>query len=256
MGHGPRPRVRSPRVRALAGLLGGLALLFGGCGDTPRTIESTVRYEPPLEHRIVVETVVDLPFDAAWDELIRRLSESSFRVAALEKASRFVLVEVHRSSDLAAKANRPSRFVDCGRTTRTFAEGAETERFEYAVADSSAHRESDPMDGGYRVSEVERRVDLDARATLYLQPEGERRTRVTVKARYELAIEVAGRATFVAADVEEASAEAVAFGPRTESIRFTTFQPGSDQRSGGLTCRATGVLEHALIALANPAAAI
>jgi hypothetical protein len=215
-----------------------------------------VRYEPPIEHRIVVETVVDLPFDAAWDELIRRLSESSFRVAALEKASRFVLVEVHRSSDLATRTNRPSHFVDCGRTVRTLEDGGETERFEYEVADSSTHRESDATDGGYRVSDVERRVDLDARATLYLQPEGERRTRVTVKVRYEVAIGVSGLATFLSADPDAAAGETVAFGPRTESIRFTTFQPGSDQRSGGLTCRATGALEHALIALANPAAAI
>ena len=43
---------------------------------------------------------------------------------------------------------------------------------------------------------------------------------------------------------------------RVESIRFTTFQPGRDQREGGLTCRATGDFEHALVALANPAAAI
>lgn len=63
------------------------------CGGDDRTIESTVRYELPEEYRIVVETVVDLPFDQAWNVLIRRLSESSFRVSMFEKASRFVALE-------------------------------------------------------------------------------------------------------------------------------------------------------------------
>lgn len=233
-----------------------LSLLLSSCGGDERTIESTVRYEPPMEHRIVVETVVDLPFDAAWNELIRRLSESSFRVSALEKASRFVSVELLRSSDLAASANQPARYVDCGRTVRTFSLGEETEGFEYAVVQSSHHRESSPLEGGYRVSEVDRRIELEARTTLYLQPEGQRRTRFTVKTRYEVKIEVSGSAVFLSDDSDNPPEDAMSFGPRMESIRFTTFQPGRDERRGGLSCRATGALEHALIALANPAAAI
>ena len=31
-------------------------------------------------------------------------------------------VDLHRSSDLAGKANKPSRYVDCGRTVRTYQE--------------------------------------------------------------------------------------------------------------------------------------
>jgi hypothetical protein len=217
-------------------------------------------YEPPAEHSIVVETVVDLPFDAAWSELIRRLSESSFRVSTLEKASRFVRVDLNRSSDGMKAANQPARYIDCGRSVRTYREesGFDTreEQFEYDVAESSEHRESDSVEGGFRVSSVERRVELDASATIYLQPEGNRRTRVTVKSRYRLDIEIAGTAAFVPLDVEEEPEPAEDFGPRVESIRFTTFQPGSDKRRGGLTCRATGDFEHALVALANPAAAI
>ena len=237
-----------------------ISLLLAGCvvacGGDDRTIESTARYELPAEHRIIVETVVDLPFDQAWDDLIRRLSESSFRVSTLEKASRFVAVELLRSSDLAASANRPARYVDCGRTARTFSDGEKSEQFDYAVVQSSHHRESNPLDGGYRVSEVDRRVELEARTTLYLQPEGVRRTRITLKTRYEVKIQVSGIARRVPVDSDEAPGPDEAFGPRVESIRFTTFQPGQDQRRGGLTCRATGELEHALIALANPAAAI
>lgn len=228
------------------------------CAPNEREIASEAVYEPPVERPVVVETVVDLDFETTWNALIRRLSESPYRVAALEKASRFVRVDLARSSDLAAAFNKPARFVDCGRTTRTFrpAEDAAPERFEYVVAESSRYTEAAAVEDGFRVSDVERRVDLDASATIFLQPEGKRRTRVTVKSRYQVEIEISGNATFHPLDADEAPGSARAFGPRTESIRFTTFQPGKDTRQGGLTCRATGDFEHALVALANPAAAI
>ena len=233
-----------------------LLLVSSGCGEAQRNIESSVRYELPMERRVVVETVVDLSFDETWDELIRRLSEGSFQVSTLERASRFVSVELNRSSDLAAQANRPARYVDCGRTLRTFAGGGQDDRFEYDVAQSSEHRESDPVEGGFRVSDVARRVELSAQATLYLQPEGQHRTRVTLNARYKVDIEISGTARVVPLDPDDAPGPARPFGPRVESVRFTTHSPGRDQRQGGLTCRATGDLEHALIALANPAAVI
>lgn len=244
------------RVRIALGLFLGLVHL--ACGPTERSFESVARYDPPGEHRIVVETVVDLPFERAWSELIRRLSESSFRVSTLEKASRFVRVDLDRSTDGVATASQPARFVDCGRTMRSYRAGAgvEPERFEYAVADSSRYVEVDPIGDDFRVSDVERRVSLDASGTIYLQPEGERRTRVTVKSRYRVQIELAGTATEVPRDADLDPGTPRSFGPRVESVRFTTFQPGTDRREGGITCRATGDFEHALIALANPAAAI
>lgn len=247
-----------PSWPALALALG-FAISVAGCGGSERSFTSEVSYEPPMDRSVVVETVIALPFEAAWSELIRRLSESSFRVATLEKASRFVRVDLDRTSDLAAAANKPARYVDCGRTSRTFEEvGSDvgSQLFEYDVTGSSQHRESDSVDGGFRISEVDRRVALDASATIFLQPEGARRTRVTVKSRYQVTIEVSGNVVFHPLDADEPVGSSAEFGPRTESIRFTTFQPGRDKRQGGLICRATGDFEHALVALANPAAAI
>ena len=243
-------------ARGVQGIAGMLMLSLGGCGSDQRMIESTVAYEKPPEHRVVIETVVALPFEATWDGLIRRLSESGFRVATLERASRFVEVQLDLSSDLAATANQPRRYVDCGRTLRTLSVDGREERFDYEVVESSLHRKSDVLENGYRLSEVKRRVDLEAWASIYLQPEGKSRTRVTVNARYRVGIEISGSATSLSLDLERAASAPRFFGPRTESIRFSTLKPGGDARSGGLTCRATGAFEHGLIALANPAAAI
>jgi hypothetical protein len=139
---------------------------------------------------------------------------------------------------------------------RTFSTEEEDERFEYEVVESSRHRVADPVEEGFRVSAVDRRVALDAQASLYLEPEGPERTRVTVNARYQVEFEVAGMATLYALDRDVPPLAPSPFGPRVESIRFTTFKPGQDRRSGGLTCRSTGEFEHSLIAYANPAAAI
>jgi len=257
--HEPFQRTRSPRSswsRAIALTALSIPAWTFGCGAPDRSFESTAHYEPPSAHAVVVETVVDLPFDEAWDALIRRLSAASYEIATLEKASHFLAIDLKRSSDLASPTDRPGRYVDCGRTLRTFSDGDEVERFEYAVADSSRHREVDTVEHGYRVSDVVRQVDLEARVNIYLQPEGERRTRITLNTRYDLDIEVSGDAEVFETDPSRPAGPTISFGPRRESIRFTTFQPGHDSRSGGLVCRATGELEHALIALANPAAAI
>jgi hypothetical protein len=77
-----------------------------------------------------------------------------------------------------------------------------------------------------------------------------------VKARYEVRFEVSGQARMLSRKRSDSAGKPESFGPRVESIRFSTFRPGRDRRSGGLTCLATGNLEHALIAIANPAAAI
>lgn len=248
MGHGFRA------AQGIGVLLSTMGLV--ACGSGERSYESTTTYAPPIEHRVVVETMVDMPFDQAWNDLIRRLSESPYRVATLEKASRLVVVELNRSSDLAESANTPSRYVDCGKTQRRFVSEEKVEIFEYLAAESSHYRESAEEEGAFRISEVDRRVDLNARATLYLQPEGKRRTRVTVNTRYEIEFELSGDAAIAPRSVEDPIGHPQRFGPRRESIRFTTFQPGKDKRSGELTCRATGDFEHALVALANPAAAI
>jgi hypothetical protein len=257
--HEQSRKSRSPgsswsRVIALVALA--IPAWVSGCGDPDRSFESTAHYEPPSEHAVVVETVVDLPFDEAWNELIRRVSAASYEIATLEKASHFLAIDLRRSSDLASPTDRPGRYVDCGRTLRTFTDGEDVERFEYAVADSSRHREVDVVKDGFRVSEVLRQVDLEARVNIYLQPEGEKRTRITLNTRYDIDIEVSGNAEVFPMDSALPGGPTISFGPRRESIRFTTFQPGHDSRSGGLVCRATGELEHALIALANPAAAI
>jgi hypothetical protein len=77
-----------------------------------------------------------------------------------------------------------------------------------------------------------------------------------VTARYKIQFEVSGNATSLPRNHGDAVGAPEPFGPRVEAIRFSTFRAGQDKRRGGLSCRATGDLEHSLIAIANPAAVI
>lgn len=265
----------SASVRARGALIGGpsgllvlAAVGFSlGCGSEDRVVESTARYLPPAEYRMAVEAVVELPFGTSWDGLVSRLSDSPFRVLTLDKASRFLVVELDRSTDASRAANPPGRFVDCGRMQRTLTEDGRTREFAYALADSSRHDEAYAVGEGYEIRDVSRAVDLGARATVYLRPDGETRTRVTVNSRYTLTIETTGTTRRVPRRAADPEGKPRVLEPSRVEVRFMTFTQsglveggkGIDQGRKGIDgdriCRATGELERALLALAQPATA-
>jgi hypothetical protein len=230
-------------------------------------VESTVHYEPPAEYRVVTGTVVESAFDESWDGLVKRLTESSFPILSLDKTSRFLVVGVDRSTDDAPSANSPARYVDCGRLRWSLTEGGRSEQFDHAVAESSRHVEADRGEEAYEIRDVSRAVDLAARATLYLQPEGPERTRVTVNARYTLTLQTTGTTRQVPRKATADEGKPRAVKPLREEIRLTTFKQsaredrGADstddpkpEGDGGPFCRATGEFERALLALTAPPA--
>ncbi len=256
---------------AIGGLLGVSVGLGFGCGSEDRVFESSGRYLPPAEYRVIVETVVEAPFDEVWDGLIERLSASSYRIFTFDKASRFLVVDLDRSTDAARSLNRPNRFADCGRMQRSFiADGRATE-FDYGVAESSRHLEACAEKEAFEVRDVSRALDLSARATLYLQPEGPKRTRVTVNSRYTLTIETGATTRQVPREAAALEGKPRELEPIREEVRFTTFtRTAFEERTAGAEgsrgasstqdttqpradgdrfCRATGELEAALIAL-------
>lgn len=255
-------------VRARGALIGrptGLLVLvwvgFGlACGSEDRVVETTARYSPPAEYRMAVEAVVELPFEAAWDGLVSHLADSPFRILALDEAARFLVVELDRSTEAARAANSPGRHVDCGRMQRTLTLDGRSEGSNYALADPGRHVEAYAEGEDHEIREIERAVDLTARASVYLRPDGEASTRVTVHSRYRLTIETTGTTRRVPRRTAEPEGKPRALEPTRMEVRFTTFTQsglGEDGKpiDGGPVCRATGELERALLALAQPATA-
>ena len=217
-------RIRSAVIRGILGLAIGLGLGLGfGCGSDDRALESTSHYQPPGDHRVVVETVVDAPLAEVWARLIERHPANGLRILTFDAATHFLVVDLDRSTDAARFSNRPDRFVDCGRVRRSFLDDGHVMEFAHGVAESSRHVEAYPGTEDFEVRDVSRVVDLSARATVYLKPEGPKRTRVTVNSRYGLTVETAGTTRQVPRDAAAKEGEPRALSPVREAVRFTTF---------------------------------
>ena len=106
-------------------MIAGGALALVGCA-VPRA--STMHYAPAqFPNRIVNEAVVPESFDVCWSRLIAGLSSEFFVINNVEKASGLITL------DFASEA--PERYIDCGQTTRTYADST----FTYAVAGDSQY---------------------------------------------------------------------------------------------------------------------
>jgi len=204
-----------------------------------------VSYEAPEPQRIAIERVTSSPFDVTWERMLRDLPAASFRILSHDRDSRFLVVELQHSSG-------PSRYVDCGRVSRSITLDGRTEEYEYGLAEPGRHREVEELEDGYQISDVTRTLQLVARATLYLRPDGEQRARVTTQIRYELEVEISGTVTPLPRQAGLPEGEVRPLAPRRHRVHFATFETGALPSDGEAICRATGALEQALLAVADP----
>jgi hypothetical protein len=232
-------------------------LVMTGCGPREREVSTWASYAPPEDHRVQTARAVDAPVDAVWQHLAQRLDAGPFRVLTQDPLSRFMVVELRQgeaggpAAGLDSSHEPPSRFVDCGREAGGFVLEGERETYESALADSHDHRELAPVGVDYSLRAVARRTDLIARATLYMQAEGDR-TRISVNTRYALTVERTVREQSVPRSHHAAIGAEQERTLPVDQIRITSFEeaplPGVD---GGI-CRATGVLESRLLEQATP----
>lgn len=152
---------------------------------------STFRYqEPTTGPRIPNERIVEAPFPQTWDLFVRRLATSFFVINNVEKESR--ILNVSFSSDT------PSRYIECGRSNRTVSWGDQELEFNYEVAESSMYRIANGVwmasefVGLPMIARIDRKTSLDGRINIYIAPEGDERTIVTVNARYHFKVSTSG----------------------------------------------------------------
>ena len=152
-----------------------LAALFlvGGCAT------SSYIYTPPTSLSTPEnEVVLNEPFEVVWDRMVKNLSAEFFIINNIEKVSRLMNISFSASS--------PGRYVDCGRTRRTFTNLQGEQVYEYASADSSRYTMTNAR--GIAFNFV-RTTKLDGRTNIYVAPEGGK-TVVRVNTRYIVNIQV------------------------------------------------------------------
>jgi len=142
------------------------SLLLAGCAT------STTNYTPPAEPKIVNTKFVNKPFEAVWDSLVKELSGDFFVINNIDKNSRLI--------NISFTSQRPSEFVDCGVTSRTFTNARGDQNYTYKTADSSNFVSTNNQ--GHAFS-VRRNSRLEGRTNIYVAPEGSG-TNITVNTKY------------------------------------------------------------------------
>ncbi len=193
-----------------------ILVLLSGCAT------STVSYAPPSENNIQNSKQVNKPFDALWDQLIKKLSSDFFVINNIDKNSRLI--------NLSFTSQRPSDFVDCGVISRTFDNlngkqnyvynGADTVNFALAVPPGAVH--------------VNRTGKLEGRINIYVAPEGDG-TLITVNAKYIVSINA------ISTPFEGGAS-------RHDSLTFDfSTKQGVVDKTNNMSCYARGLIEQKIL---------
>ena len=230
----------NPKCAGVFLLLVGIGALFGCAtpGRSSHTLEQASGYT------LKMEKIVNRPLNQVWDELVKHLSKSSFVINTLEKESRIIQASFY--------SDTPEKFVDCGKTRRTYARGTETQEYIYEIAGSSSYKtaSSTGESGRFPVTSlVHRKTSLDGRMRIQASPD-KAGTIVTVSARYVLTASVTG--SYVVENAYGGQKESGNIPPMTYTCGFNADQPNtcnwaSGQQAGSVTCQSKGVLEARIL---------
>lgn len=199
--------------------LAGVAAMLSGCAS------SSIDYRPPTGKPISNTKEVVEPFDQAWDALVRELSSDFFVINNIDKNSRLI--------NISFSSQRPSEFVDCGMTNRTFDNARGKRNYSYVTADSAEFAVTNPQSIAFNMS---RKTKLDGRVNIYVAPTA-KGTSIAVNTKYALTV----------------SATAVNFdgnpgGSSSNVFDFSTKQGFSDK---DLSCYAKGTLEQRILGMVD-----
>jgi hypothetical protein len=163
-----------------------LAIGLAGCATQGTNSVNYTKHEPKT---ISNEIIVNQPYSQVWDKLVRELSKSFYVINNIDKESRII--------NLSFSTQKPTDYVDCGQTQRTFKQGDKTENFDYNVADSSEYKFATPKQEAPAFSNfviIRRNVSLEGRSNIYLAPleNDNAQTTVAVNTRYMLTLDTTG----------------------------------------------------------------
>lgn len=230
---GPQPNgatVRQPRRLAL---LAGIAA-FGLLGQACVSLDVSASYTPPQEPGRSTSVHLDAPFDATWDKLVRRLSQSFFEVGQVSKDSRLI--------NLVAREDQVDGMIDCG--TLSYVVNDHPWSFPAAESSQLAHESYFKS-----LDVVHRASGRIGRMNIFVAPE-DQGTRLEVNAVFEVHMTQSGQA--VSNNLLGQPNSWKRWGKVSASFRFTTQQPDTELLGGrSVTCRSTEAWESQIIDMAR-----
>lgn len=195
-----------------------MVLVLMGCAT------STQNYTPPSAPTIQNSKQVAQSFEITWDKLVKQLSSDFFVINNIDKNSRLI--------NLSFTSQKPSEFVDCGRSLRTFKNARGEQTYDYVTADPAAFTTTNKEGLAFN---IRRTPKLEGRTNIYVAPEGSG-TIVTVNTKYVVNVQISATSL----DGRPAGTENVTWD-------FSTKQG----QLGEIKCYATGAIERRILSLAG-----
>jgi hypothetical protein len=181
----------------------------------------TTNWAPPEQSQTLANyVVIQQSFDDAWSHAIPQIGKSFFVINNIDKSSG--ILNISYSGD-------PEQYVDCGTVHVEY--GTQKVDFPGAKADTAYTGPS----GGILPASVHRKVGLDGRMNIVFEKITATSTRVTVNARYIVAVHIVKQVGQYPPQTGEFSAQ------------FNTG--GEASFLGGGTCRPNGKFEQTVLEL-------
>src|SRR5579883_799529 len=192
-------------------------VLLAGCAGK-------VEYTPPSVSAGTNTKHVNKAKDAVWDQLVPALSKNFFVVNTIDKSSGLINISY---------SGNPERYVDCGEF-HSYVKNARGERnYRFNAAVENVAYETFVNNA---LLAHQRKVSLDGRMNIVVEPAGKAESNVTVNTRYVLSI------TYVERDIE---------GHTANLSNTISFNSGGSGQGQTITCRPNGEFEKQVLELVN-----
>lgn len=217
-----------------------LIFLATGCATAGTSAYSRVPASPKTVEN---EILVTRSFEETWDQLVKGLARSFYVINNIEKASRIINVSFSTES--------PEKYIDCGKSRRTYERGNDRREYVYDVASSSSFMIA-ASQGRFPVTHfVNRGTSLEGRVNVYVAPR-ENNTVVSVNSRYIFTVRISGYS--VVENAYGTPVQNVPATPESRKLSFSTNEPnkadwGTPQTPEYVTCYSTGKLEADILSL-------
>lgn len=192
-----------------------VVLFLAGCAS------SSFHYTPPATMTNKSTKHVEKSFDVTWNQLVKELSSDFFVINNIDKNSRLI--------NISFSSQKPSEYIDCGQTSRTFTNARGTNTYTYKTADSSTFSTTNPSGDAFN---VDRKTKLEGRSNVYIAPDGNG-TEINVNTKFVLTI-ITNAYTF----------DGRGAGAQNSTVDFSTKHEGG---GNDIRCISNGVIEHRIL---------
>jgi len=160
-----------------------LVTLFSltGCSLFVQQGVGTFKYKSNTPAKIENKIEINDNYSKVWDVLVKGLAQSFFVINNIDKESRIISISF--------SVNNPEKYIDCGRSYRTYTQGDISEEYNYDVAESSRYTmptKSRPDLAHAYYYNVNRKTNLEGRLNIYVAPnkKNKYKTNIIVNTRY------------------------------------------------------------------------